>query len=105
MVAMINGAAARKKALVLVDPAGGIFPIFVREERGEILPKPRLRNRVVEHPHVVRPGRIPAAIGVAIEIAIAGEIVAALSGVNVGLVELVIAGRAIVEEYDLRGRI
>src|SRR5205814_1357662 len=82
--------------------AGAIFLIFRREERREILPEPSLRDGIVEHPHVVRPIAVAAPVGVAVEITIAGEIIPALAGVDVGLMELVVAWGTVVKQHDFR---
>src|SRR5438034_7555648 len=90
---------------MLVGGAAAIFAVFVREEGGEVLAEPDLGDGVVEDPHVVGPVAVAAAIGVAVEIGITGKVIAALAGVDVGFVELVIAGRAVVEEDDFGGGI
>src|SRR6266576_7127978 len=95
---MISGAGQRKKQLLLVGGAAAVFAVFGREERGKVLPEPGLRDGIVEDAHIVGPVAVAAAVGVAVEVGIAGEIVTALAGVDVGFVELVIAGGAVVEE-------
>src|SRR2546430_6712962 len=83
---------------MLIGSAVAVFAVFGREEGGEILAEPGLRDGVVEDPHVVVPVAVAAAIGVAIEIDITGKVIAALAGVDVGLVELVIAGRSVIKQ-------
>src|SRR5205823_13649811 len=97
---MISGSAAGKKQLMLIGSAVAVFAVFGREEGGKILAEPGLRDGVVEDPHVVGPVAVAAAIGVAIEIDITGKVIATLAGVDVGLVELVIAGRAVIKQHD-----
>src|SRR5258705_11417753 len=105
MGGMINGAGGRKKCLLRAGGTAAVFAVFGREEGGEILPKPGLRDGIVEDAHVVGPVAVAAAVGVAVEIGIAGEIVAALAGVDVGFVKLVIAGGTIIEEDHFGGSI
>src|SRR5438045_8014455 len=90
---------------MLIGSAVAVFAVFGREEGGEILAKTGYRDGVVEDPHVVVPVAVAAAIGVAIEIDITGKVIAALAGVDVGLVELVIAGRSVIKQHDFGGRV
>src|ERR1051325_11480382 len=100
---MINGSGRGEKLLMLVGSTRLVFAVFGGKQGGEVLAEPGLGDGVVEDAHVVGPVAVAAAIGVAIEIGIAGKVVAALAGIDVGLVILVIAGRAVVEEDDFGG--
>ena len=83
--------------------SSAVFAIFGGEDGGEGLAEPGLGNGVVEDFHVVVPVAVAAAVGVAIQIGIAGEVVAGLIGIDVGFAGLVIARGAVVEE-DYFGR-
>src|SRR6476661_1853174 len=100
---MINGSGGGKKLLMLVGSTRPVFAVFGGKQGWEVLAEPGLGDGIVEDAHVVGPVAVTTAIGMAVEVAIAGEVVAALARIDVGFVELVIAGRAIVEEDDFRG--